>query len=112
MKVVLVGDSGVGKTTLINRYTNDEFDPYEASTISGGFRRKTVELEDLKTKVSLQIWDTAGQERFRAIVSNYYNDSHYAVVMYDITCSDSFDGSKTWIDEVRNKAPENVKIFL
>ena len=76
MKVVLIGDSGVGKTTLINKYVHDTFDAFEPSTISGGFRKKVVKFKDLNTNVTLQIWDTAGQERFRSIVSNYYKDAH------------------------------------
>nr|ABY63656.1 Rab GTPase 43 [Euplotes octocarinatus] len=112
MKVVLIGDSGVGKTTLINKYVTDTFDAFEPPTISGGFRKKPVELKDLNVRVTLQIWDTAGQEKFKAIVSNYYRDAHCAVVMYDVTCEESFQSAKNWIYEVKSKAPENSKIFL
>ena len=112
IKIVLIGDSGVGKTTLINRYVSDKFDHYEPPTISGGFRKKVLELPDHNAKVTLQIWDTAGQEKFRAIVGNYYTDARCAVVMYDITSQDSFESTKAWIKEVKNKAPENVMIYL
>ena len=76
MKVVLIGDSGVGKTTLINKYVTDTFDAFEPPTISGGFRKKPIDLKDINVRVTLQIWDTAGQEKFKAIVSNYYKDAH------------------------------------
>ncbi len=80
IKIVLIGDSGVGKTTLVNRYVMDTFDPFEPPTLSGGFRTKEVVFEELKTKVSLQIWDTAGQERFKALVENYYKNAQFAIV--------------------------------
>ena len=112
IKIVLVGDSGVGKTTFINKYVNDKFDHFEPPTLSGGFRKKAIEFPDLNTKVTLNIWDTAGQEKFRAIVSNYYNDADSAIVMYDITSADSLEAAKTWIDEVQKKAPAHVKIYL
>ena len=73
---------------------------------------KVIKFKDLNTNVTLQIWDTAGQERFRSIVSNYYKDAHWAIVVYDITSRESFDAAKAWIDDVKNKAPENVMIFL
>mmetsp|Transcript_26399 Transcript_26399/g.30523 ORF Transcript_26399/g.30523 Transcript_26399/m.30523 type:complete len:88 (+) Transcript_26399:17-280(+) len=76
MKVVLIGDSGVGKTTFINKYVTDTFDAFEPPTISGGFRKRQIEFKDLNVKVTLQIWDTAGQEKFKAIVSNYYKDAN------------------------------------
>ena len=73
---------------------------------------KPVEIKDLNVRVTLQIWDTAGQEKFKAIVSNYYKDAHCAIVMYDITCEESFLSAKNWMYEVRGKAPESSKIFL
>ena len=111
-KVVLIGDSGVGKTTLINRYVMDNFDAFEPPTISGGFRKKEVIVDEAKTKVSLQIWDTAGQEKFKALVENYYKNAQSAIVVYDITSEESFDAARTWIKEVKEKAPEDVIIFI
>ena len=112
MKVVLIGDSGVGKTTIINRYVSDTFDAYEPPTISGGFRKKAVKLPDKNAKVTLQIWDTAGQEKFKSIVGNYYKDAQCAIVMYDITSSESFEAAKNWIKEVQNTAPQDVIISI
>ena len=112
MKVVLIGDSGVGKTTLINRYVMDTFDAFEPPTISGGFRKKDVILDELKARVSLQIWDTAGQEKFKSLVENYYQNAQCAIVVYDITSEESFDAARNWIDEVKEKAPEDVQIFI
>ena len=73
---------------------------------------KLVELPKINTKVTLQIWDTAGQEKFKSIVGNYYKDAQCAIVMYDITSDNSFQGAKNWIQEVKGKAPENCFIFL
>eukprot|EP00345_Euplotes_harpa_P009329 CAMPEP_0168341960 /NCGR_PEP_ID=MMETSP0213-20121227/15055_1 /TAXON_ID=151035 /ORGANISM="Euplotes harpa, Strain FSP1.4" /LENGTH=112 /DNA_ID=CAMNT_0008348657 /DNA_START=46 /DNA_END=385 /DNA_ORIENTATION=- len=112
MKVVLIGDSGVGKTTLINKYVNDTFDDSSRRPSPEGSGNKVVKLKEMKTNVTLQIWDTAGQERFRSIVSNYYKDAHCAIVVFDITSKESFDAAKTWIDDVKSKAPEKVMIYL
>ena len=112
IKVVLIGDSGVGKTTLINRYVMDTFDAFEPPTISGGFRRKDVILDELQTRVTLQIWDTAGQEKFKSLVENYYKNAQCAIVVYDITSEESFDTARNWIEEVKEKAPEDVQIFI
>ena len=112
IKIVLIGDSGVGKTTLVNRYVMDTFDPFEPPTLSGGFRTKEVVFEELKTKVSLQIWDTAGQERFKALVENYYKNAQFAIVWYDITQEESFDAARNWIEEVKEKAPEDVQFYI
>ena len=112
IQVVLIGDSGVGKTTLINRYVMDTFDAFEPPTISGGFRRKDVILDELQTRVTLQIWDTAGQEKFKSLVENYYKNAQCAIVVYDITSEESFDTARNWIEEVKEKAPEDVQIFI
>ncbi|CAI2380664.1 unnamed protein product [Moneuplotes crassus] len=112
IKVVLIGDAGVGKTTLINRYLMDTFDPFEPPTLSGGFRTKDVILEDLHTKVTLQIWDTAGQERFRALVENYYREAQFVLVCYEIISEESFDAARNWIEEVKDKAPEEAQFFI
>ena len=73
---------------------------------------KVVKLPNLNAKVTLQIWDTAGQEKFKSIVGNYYKDAQCAIVVYDITSSESFEGAKNWVTEVQATAPENVMIFL
>ncbi|CAI2380748.1 unnamed protein product [Moneuplotes crassus] len=112
IKVVLIGDSGVGKTTLVNRYVMDTFDPFEPPTLSGGFRTKEVVIEELQTKVSLQIWDTAGQERFKSLVENYYKNAQFAIVCYDITIDESFDSARNWIEEVKEKAPDDVQFYI
>ena len=112
VKVVLIGDSGVGKTTLIDRYVVDQFDQFNPPTISGGFRKKVIKIPEKNAKVTLQIWDTAGQEKFKAIVGNYYKDANWAIVVYDTTSTESFESAKNWIKEVRETAPEDVMIYL
>ena len=81
--MVLIGDSGVGKSSLILRFTEDSFNGSFISTVGVDFKIKTLEIKGLNIK--MQIWDTAGQERFRKIVSTYYRGAHGIIVVYDIT---------------------------
>jgi Ras-related protein Rab-1A len=100
-KVILVGDSGVGKTSLMKRYTDDTYIPGGASTIGVDFKFKTLEMD--KKKVKLQIWDTAGQERFRAIVAHYYRGANGILLVFDLCNRDSFDHLKDWMDELAKR---------
>ncbi|KAJ3434612.1 ras-related protein rab11 [Anaeramoeba flamelloides] len=109
-KVVLIGDSGVGKTNLMTRYTNNEFDLNSKTTIGVEFSSKTVKIDEKIIK--LQIWDTAGQERYRTITSAYYKGAVGAVLVFDITKYQSFESCENWIKEVRENAPPNITITL
>ncbi|KAJ3428261.1 ras-related protein rab11 [Anaeramoeba flamelloides] len=109
-KVVLIGDSGVGKTNLMTRYTSNEFDLNSKTTIGVEFSSKTIKIDDKMIK--LQMWDTAGQERYRAITSAYYKGAVGAVLVFDITKYQSFENCEKWIEEVRENAPPNITITL
>lgn len=109
-KLLLIGNSGVGKSCLLLRFSDDTYTNDYISTIGVDFKIKTVEL-DGKT-VKLQIWDTAGQERFRTITSSYYRGSHGIIIVYDVTDQDSFDGVKMWLQEIDRYATSNVLKLL
>ncbi|SCU77294.1 LAFA_0A00892g1_1 [Lachancea sp. 'fantastica'] len=105
-KLLLIGDSGVGKSCLLLRFSDDTYTNDYISTIGVDFKIKTVEL-DGKT-VKLQIWDTAGQERFRTITSSYYRGAHGIIIVYDVTDQDSFNDVKMWLQEIDRYATAGV----
>ncbi len=109
-KVLLIGDSGVGKSCLLLRFADDTYTESHISTIGVDFKIKTVELDNKIIK--LQIWDTAGQERFRTITSSYYRGAHGIIVVYDITNQESFVNVKQWLHEIDRYGSENVDILL
>lgn len=110
-KLVLIGDSGVGKSCLLLRFADNEFVESFISTIGVDFRFRTLKLKD-KT-VKLQIWDTAGQERFRTITSAYYRGADGIIVVYDVTHKESFEHVREWLQEVEKYANEStVKLLV
>jgi len=109
-KLLLIGDSGVGKSCLLFRFADHAYTESYISTIGVDFKIRTVEL-DGKT-IKLQIWDTAGQERFRTITSSYYRGAHGIIVVYDCTDLDSFNNVKQWLNEIDRYASENVQKLL
>lgn len=109
-KLVFLGEQSVGKTSLITRFMYDSFDNTYQATIGIDFLSKTMYLED--RTVRLQLWDTAGQERFRSLIPSYIRDSTVAVVVYDITNSNSFQQTSKWIDDVRTERGSDVIIML
>ncbi|CAF3502085.1 unnamed protein product [Rotaria sp. Silwood1] len=109
-KLVFLGEQSVGKTSLITRFMYDSFDNTYQATIGIDFLSKTMYLED--RTVRLQLWDTAGQERFRSLIPSYIRDSTVAVVVYDITNSNSFQQTSRWIEEVRAERGNDVIIML
>ena len=109
-KIVLVGDSGVGKTNIMLRYINKEFNLNTKATVGVEFGSKNVIID--KKIVKGQIWDTAGQERYRAITSAYYKGAHGAFVVYDITQRESFEAVDRWINDLRNNTDERLEIIL
>ncbi|PWZ03643.1 putative GTP-binding protein ypt1 [Testicularia cyperi] len=109
-KLLLIGDSGVGKSCLLLRFADDTYTESYISTIGVDFKIRTIELEG-KT-VKLQIWDTAGQERFRTITSSYYRGAHGIIVVYDVTDNDTFTNVKQWLQEIDRYACEGVNKLL
>jgi Ras-related protein Rab-1A len=109
-KLVLIGDSGVGKSCLLLRFADDTYTESHISTIGVDFKIRTIQL-DGKT-IKLQIWDTAGQERFRTITSSYYRGAHGIIVVYDTTDNETFEHVKTWLHEIDRYASENVNKLL
>ncbi|CBZ28172.1 putative small GTP-binding protein Rab1 [Leishmania mexicana MHOM/GT/2001/U1103] len=109
-KLLLIGDSGVGKSCLLLRFADDSYTDSYISTIGVDFKIRTLNLESKVIK--LQIWDTAGQERFRTITSSYYRGAHGIIIVYDTTDMESFNNVKTWLSEIEKYASENVNKIL
>jgi Ras-related protein Rab-1A len=109
-KLLLIGDSGVGKSCLLLRFADDTYTESYISTIGVDFKIRTIDL-DGKT-IKLQIWDTAGQERFRTITSSYYRGAHGIIIVYDCTDQDSFNNVKQWLEEIDRYACDNVNKLL
>jgi Ras-related protein Rab-18 len=119
LKLLIIGESGVGKSSLLLRFTDDAFDPEQAATIGVDFKVKTVNVNGNKVrlldwshsfvrlhhellflKVKLAIWDTAGQERFRTLTPSYYRGGQGAILVYDVTNRDSFVKIENWLNEL------------
>ncbi|CAM1312403.1 RAB37 (predicted) [Pycnogonum litorale] len=110
-KVMLIGDSGVGKTCLLVRFRDGSFlSGTFISTVGIDFRNKVVNVDEAKVK--LQIWDTAGQERFRSVTHAYYRDAHALLLLYDVTNKTSFDNTRAWLGEIHEYAQDDVVIML
>ena len=111
-KLVTIGDAGVGKTSLYEGYSNDQYPPPPPiiSNIGIDFGIRTITLEG-KT-VKLQIWDTAGQERFRTLISAYYRQASGILLVYDVTCEDSFKNVGMWLNNVKEYASDNVQVII
>eukprot|EP00897_Mesotaenium_endlicherianum_P001663 jgi/Mesen1/1524/ME001323S00377 len=109
-KVVLIGDSGVGKSNLLSRFTRNEFCLESKSTIGVEFATRSIQV-DGKT-IKAQIWDTAGQERYRAITSAYYRGAVGALLVYDITKHVTYENVERWLKELRDHADSNIVIML
>lgn len=100
-KIVVIGDSAVGKSNLLSRFARDEFDLHSKATIGVEFQTQVMEIDGKEIKA--QVWDTAGQERFRAVTSAYYRGAVGALIVYDISRRTTFDGVKRWLDELDSK---------
>ena len=101
-KMVLIGDSGVGKTNLASRFAHNEFHADSKATIGVEFRSKTIEIDGKEIKA--QIWDTSGQERYRAVTSVYYRGALGALLVYDVSRRATFENVQQWLREIRCKA--------
>eukprot|EP00468_Gymnochlora_sp_CCMP2014_P006074 CAMPEP_0167760978 /NCGR_PEP_ID=MMETSP0110_2-20121227/11895_1 /TAXON_ID=629695 /ORGANISM="Gymnochlora sp., Strain CCMP2014" /LENGTH=214 /DNA_ID=CAMNT_0007647567 /DNA_START=95 /DNA_END=739 /DNA_ORIENTATION=+ len=110
-KIVLVGDSGVGKSNLLSRFTRNVFSTDEKSTIGVEFATRIVEMDDGKF-VKAQIWDTAGQERYRAITNAYYRGAVGAMMIYDVTKASTFTNIVRWLRELRDHASGDIVLHL
>ncbi|XP_047695516.1 ras-related protein Rab-26 isoform X2 [Prionailurus viverrinus] len=109
--VMLVGDSGVGKTCLLVRFKDGAFLAGTfISTVGIDFRNKVLDVDGMKVK--LQIWDTAGQERFRSVTHAYYRDAHALLLLYDVTNKASFDNIQAWLTEIQDYAQHDVVLML
>ena len=110
-KILLLGDSTVGKTCFLLRYTDDTFLDLHMATIGLDYRLKTMILDDQRI-VKVQLWDTAGQDKFRAITRNYYKGARGIILIYDITNIKSYENIKKWINEIKEEISEKVTIVL
>lgn len=99
-KIVMIGDSAVGKSNLLSRFARDEFDLHSKATIGVEFQTQVVEVDAKEIKA--QVWDTAGQERFRAVTSSYYRGAVGALLVYDISRRSTFDSIKRWLHELNS----------
>ncbi|OHS93354.1 Ras-related protein Rab-5A [Tritrichomonas foetus] len=109
-KVVMLGSTTVGKSSLVTRLTKDFFSSESVSTIGAAFLSKTLTIG--KEQIKLQIWDTSGSERYRAMAPMYYQNADAAVIVYDITSKDSFNDINEWLSELLEKGPPNIIIAL
>uniref|UniRef100_A0A7N6FHI0 small monomeric GTPase n=1 Tax=Anabas testudineus TaxID=64144 RepID=A0A7N6FHI0_ANATE len=109
-KLVLLGESAVGKSSLVLRFVKGQFHEYQESTIGAAFLTQTVCLDD--TTVKFEIWDTAGQERYHSLAPMYYRGAQAAIVVYDITNTDTFTRAKNWVKELQRQASPNIVIAL
>ena len=109
-KIVLIGDSSVGKTNILSKYLSNEFDPDSKATVGVEFGTKNFKIENNIVKV--QIWDTAGQERYRSITNAYYKGAKGSLLVYDITNQKTFESLDKWISDLKTNSDENISIVL
>ena len=110
-KILILGDSSVGKTCFLTRYAENTFQEAYFSTIGIDYKLKNVEMENGKT-VKLQIWDTAGQDRFRALAKSYYKGADGIIVIYSVLAKQSFKNVQNWIDQIKAETDEETIIVL
>jgi small GTP-binding protein len=108
LKILVIGESAVGKSCLLLRYTDDKFQDTFMTTIGVDFKTKFITVDN--TPVKLQIWDTAGQEKFRSITKAYYRGAHGILVVFDISRRDTFNQTKVWIDSIRDSSADSNPI--
>lgn len=109
-KILIIGDSGVGKSSILLRFAEDTFTESYISTIGVDFKIRSIEQDNKIIK--LQIWDTAGQERFRTITTSYYRGAHGIIIVYDVTDAESFTNVQQWLLEINRYSSENVTKIL
>ncbi|KAL6578094.1 Ras-related protein rabf1 [Orobanche minor] len=111
VKLVLLGDSGVGKSCIVLRFVRGQFDPTSKVTVGASFLSQTIALQDCTT-VKFEIWDTAGQERYAALAPLYYRGAAVAVVVYDITSPESFTKAQHWVKELQKHGSPDIVMAL
>ena len=113
-KVILVGESGVGKTCIIVRFVSEEYKEETISTTGASYASKIIEFADYKKSLQFQIWDTAGQEKYRGLTKLFYKDAKIVILVYDITRRKSFDEIKNyWYNQIKENSSEEIsKIFF
>ena len=109
-KIIVIGDSGVGKSCLTNRATTNLFEDAYSATVGFEFLSFNIKIEDKVIKV--QIWDTCGQELYRSLITNFYRNSSLAMMVYSINSKESFDNVEMWLRELRTHSNPDVKVFL
>jgi len=108
-KVILIGGPGVGKTCIIQRFMNDDFQEDTTSTIGASYASKEIVFKEYNKKVQFDIWDTAGQEQYRTIGKIFYKDSQIAILVFDITNAQSYEEMKNyWYLQIKENAPEDI----
>ena len=110
-KILLLGDTQVGKSSFLMRYIDNTFQESYLSTVGLDFKVKNVQLDDGNT-YRVQIWDTAGQDRFHAITRNYFKNAHGIILIYDVTLIESFHNVKNWIKQIKEEVTDKVSIIL
>jgi small GTP-binding protein len=110
VKVVLLGDSGVGKSSVMLRFVTNNFKIDSASTVGASYMGRTLQFPDKSVKFN--IWDTAGQERYHSLAKMYLHDANAALLLYDITNKSSFEALKRWYEELKDVAPKNIIIAV
>ena len=110
LKVVIVGDSGVGKSNLIKRFTTNEFNEHSKATVGVEFLSRYYKINDKIFKI--EMWDTAGQERYKSITAAYYKGAKGALIVYDTTSAKSFENVDKWLGEIKEKAGKDIKLII
>ncbi|CAG9767460.1 unnamed protein product [Ceutorhynchus assimilis] len=112
LKILIIGESGVGKSSLLLRFTDDNFDPEQTLTIGVDFKTKKLSVDG--NNVKLAIWDTAGQERFRTLTPSYYRDAQGAILVFDVSSYSTFAKLETWLNELDTYSTKNniVKMIV
>ena len=113
IKVVILGESGVGKTSIISRFINDTFEEELVTTTGASYVSKSMKFSDKNQVLNFEIWDTAGQEKYRCLTQIFYKDASIAILVYDITNKDSFDELQNyWYEQIKESAPKNIGKFI
>ena len=112
-KVVLLGESGVGKTCIISRYVNNTYDEKSETTNGASYASKVIDFEQYQKSLRFDIWDTAGQEKYRSLTKFFYKDAAIAILVYDITRRDSFDEVKNyWYEQLKTCGEKNIVLGI